>query len=393
MSRKALVVSGAAGPQDIANAVLQRYGFGPAESVLSLAEAAARLRNEHFDLLIVPLQGAGAVELGSLEREVRKSQATFVIGTASQADPELILRAMRSGIHEFLVYPPEPKDFSAAVDRLMRRTHAAGKSGAAIAVYSAKGGVGTTSVAVNLAFSFAKAHPDGRVALVDFGASGGDVRVMLDLRPAYDMGDLMRKMDQVDADLLQSILTPASGGVWVLPAAEDPETAESLDAVATTNIIEHLRQNFSFTVMDCEHSLNERTLAVLDAADRVVVVTQLSVPALRSAQRTLTLCQRLGYSDDKVSVLVNRYHSGDLVTLRDASDVLGREVFFKLPNDYRTASGALNKGVPVSDFDASSHLASSYATLAGRLNGGGALDVDDQQRGGRLGRLFGRGRK
>src|ERR671936_2160955 len=312
--RKALIVTGAAGPHDIANGVLQRFGFAPAVSALNLSEGVAQMRGEHFDLLVVPLQGIAAAELAALERELRKQRATFVIGTAAHADPELILRAMRSGIHEFLVYPPDPKDFAGAVDRLMRRTHSEGKGGITLVVYSAKGGVGTTTVAINLAFALAKTHADGRVALADLVASGGDVRVMLDLKPAYDMGDLIRKVDRIDAELLQSVLTPCAGGVWALPSGEDPEIAEAFDAAAATTIIEQLRAHFAFTVIDCEHHMSERTLAALDTADQIVLVTQLNVPALRSTQRTLALCQRLGYAADKLHIVVNRHQSGEMVS-------------------------------------------------------------------------------
>jgi pilus assembly protein CpaE len=392
MPRRALIVSGAAGPHDIANAVLHRFGFAPAESVLSLGEATSRLRAEHFDLVVIPLQGLGSIELSSLDRETRRG-GTFVIGTAEQSDSDLILRAMRSGINEFLTYPPDAKDFSGAVDRLMRRTHTEGKSGSAIAIYSAKGGLGSTSVAVNLAFALAKAHPEGHVALVDLVSGGGDLRVMLDLKPQYDMSDLLDKVDRLDADLLRSLLTPVSGGVWVLPSSESPESADALEATAVSTIVEQLRQHHAFTIIDCEHALSDRTLAALDAADRVILVTQLNVPALRSTQRTLALCQRLGYTEEKVHVVVNRHQAADAVSLADGSEVLGREIFFKIPNDYRTSAGALTKGVPVADFDSSSHLAWSYDGLAGRMNGGLAEKGAGAKHASRLRTLFGRGRK
>ena len=129
---------------------------------------------------------------------------------------------------------------------------------------------------------------------MDLVVAGGDVRILLDLKPVYDMGDLVEKLDRIDSDLLHSLLTPSVGGVWALPSPDDAELDTVLDSNAVSAVIEHLKGDFAFTVLDCEHHLSERTLAALDAADRVVIVTELNVPALRSAQRTLALCRRLG---------------------------------------------------------------------------------------------------
>ena len=398
MQRKALIVAGAAGPQDVANGVLLRFGFAPAVSVLSVAEATNQIRADRFDLVVIPLQAVDQPELAAFEREARRQTNTFVIGTAAQADPDLILRAMRSGVHEFLVYPPEPTDLATAVDRLLRRHQSEGKAGTTIAVYSAKGGLGTTSVAVNLAFALARGRPDARVALTDLVASGGDVRVMLNLRPTYDLGDLAKKVDQLDSELLHSMLTPCDGGVWVLPSAEDEEAAEGLDAAATTAVIENLRAQFAFTVIDCEHHVGDRTLAALDIADRALVVTQLSVAALRSTQRTLTLFRRLGYSDEKVLVVVNRLQSGDVVSLADAAQVLKRPVFFSLPNDYQTSAAALTRGIPVLAYAGTSTIAGAYGGLAGKIVGddhaaGNGSKKNGTASGSRLGRIFSIGRK
>ena len=401
MQRKALIVSGAAGPQDVANGVLQRFGFAPAVSALSVADAAGKVRNEKFDLVVIPLQGLDQHELNAFEREMRRHPGSCVIGTAAQSDPELILRAMRSGVHEFLVYPPEATDLATAIDRLTRRTHVDHKAGTTVAVYSAKGGLGTTSVAVNLAFALASGRPDGRVALADLVASGGDVRVMLNLRPTYDIGDVARKADQLDGELLHSMLTPCAGGVWVLPASEDEEAIDGLDASATTKILENLRAQFSHTVVDCEHHMSERTLAALDIADRILVVTQLSVAALRSTQRSLSLLRRLGYSDEKVQVVVNRHQSGDVVSVTDATQVLKREVFYSLPNDYQTSASALTRGVPVLAHAASSALAAGYGGLASHVSGDHAAVGNGKKNGAkngaasgsRLSRIFSIGRK
>ena len=391
--RKAIIVAGAAGPETEANTVLQRFGFGRAIAVSDLSALLRALRDEHFDLVMVPLQSMGAVELATLEREVVRGVSAMVIGTAPQADPALILQAMRSGVQEFLVFPPNAQEFSAAVDRLIRRGKPDVEQGTTIAVYSAKGGLGTTSIAVNVAFGLADVNPNGRVALADFVVHGGDLRVMLNLAPAYDVGDLVARVERIDAELLTSILTPAAGGVWVLPSSDRPEIAELVDSATATTLIAELRKHFAYTVLDCEHYLTDRTLAALDAADKIVLVTQLNVAALRGTQRTISLCERLGYGSDKLVVVVNRHQSSEVLTPSDASTLLNLPIFHLLPNDFRTADGAASKGVPVGQYDKSSRLTQSYVSLVSKLTGAAGSNGKARDAGSRLSRIFSIGKK
>ena len=370
MAREALIVGRAAGPDEQASEVLTRFGFSRIHHIETVAQAIDQLRQKHVDLVILPLDGVADLQLATLEREIRRERYTAVIGTAPKQEPDVMLRAMRAGIQEFLVSPPDPKDLAAAVDRLMRRTASAAENGDVIAVYSSKGGLGVSTVAANLAYGFAKNHPGARPALADLVIGAGDVRVLLNLDPPYDLGDLVAKIDRVDADLLNSLLTPTRGGVWVLPAPEAPEADEQVDANTITTLIQHLRTNFLFTVLDCEHQLNDRTLAALDAADRLVLVTHLSVAALRSTQRTVNLARRLGYPNDKICIVVNRWQSGEVLSPADAEDVLKAEIFFKMPNDYRVASGALTNGLPIAEFEPGAKLAWAYTQLAAKLGGG-----------------------
>jgi pilus assembly protein CpaE len=382
MSRKALIVDGAAGSLETATSVLARFGFGEPSAAIDIGGALAELQHQTYDLLVLPLQDIDALQLAAVERALRGGRVSLTIGTAPRAEPELILRAMRSGIQEFLVYPPEPKDFASALDRLMRRTNSNGQRGAVFTLYSSKGGLGTTSIAANLAYALAKGHRDSRVAIADFVVTDGDVRVFLNLKPAYDLGDLVKKLDRVDAELLYSLMTPYREGIWALPGPDNPELDDLLDGATISTIVDHLRSHFAFTVLDCEHHMSERTLAAMDLADRILLVTQLNVPSLRSTQRSLAICRRLGYSNDKMCVIVNRYQSGEVLSLTDAADVLKCEVFWKLPNDYRTSAGALMKGIPVAEFDGRSKLAWSYGQLAARLAGVGEVARNGAHRAG-----------
>jgi len=222
---------------------------------------------------------------------------------------------------------------------------------------------------------------------------GGDLRVMLNLAPAYDVGDLVARVNRIDADLLTSILTPAPGGVWVLPSSDRPEIAELVDSATASTLIAELRKHFAFTVLDCEHYLTDRTLAALDAADRIVLVTQLNVAALRGTQRTISLCQRLGYGDEKLAVVVNRHQSSEVLTPSDASTLLNLPIFHLLPNDFRTADGATSKGVPVARYDKSSRLAQSYASLVSKLTGVAGANGKSRDASSRLRSIFSIGKK
>ena len=371
--RKALVVGGAAGSIEAVKSVLTRFGFGEPSAAIDVGAAVAELQQQTYDLLLLPLEDVDSLQLAAVERALRAGRLSFAIGTGPRADSDLILRAMRSGIQEFLVYPPDPKDLASALDRLTRRVSANGQRGVVYALYSGKGGLGTTSIAANLAQALAKGRRDSRVAIADLVVTDGDVRVFLNLKPTYDLGDLVKKLDRVDAELLNSLMTPYREGIWALPGPDNPELDDLLDGATVSSIIEQLRSHFAYTVLDCEHHMSERTLAAMDLADRVLLVTQLNVSALRSTQRTLAICRRLGYANEKMCVIVNRFQSGEVLSAADAADVLKCEVFWKLPNDYRTAAGALMKGVPVAEFDPRSKLAWSYSQLAARLAGVGEV--------------------
>lgn len=393
MQRRALIVDNAAGAPEAVTGVLARFGFSRATDAPSVEAGLAQMRDSRFELIVVPVQGITPAELISLEREIRKDATVAVIATAPSADSDLIVRAMRAGVHEFLVYPPKPEELAGAVERLMRRTRHEAQRGELIAVHSGKGGLGSTSIAVNVAQSLAAQRTDSRVALVDLVVTGGDVRVFLNLRPAYDLSHLIAKGSQVDAELLNSVLTSCPGGVWALPTGDTPEDEELFDSAAVTSILNLLRSQFAYTVVDCEHHLSEATLTALDLANRIVLVTQLTVPALRSTQRSLAICRRLGYEESKLCVVVNRYQSGDVLPVKDAEDLLQAPIFWKLPNDYKLSADSLTQGVPVTLQDVNAKLTRGYAELARKLSGvagsGSFSRAATPSGGSRLRKLFG----
>lgn len=364
VSRTVLVVGTADSPETISSGVLQQHGFTEVTRVDTVADAATRLRRASFDLVILPIDGATVDDLSVIEHDIRPS-APFIIGTAANATQELILGALRAGIPEFVPAPVQSEELDVAVRRLLRRMEPDARlRGMLLAVYSGKGGLGTTSVAVNLATAIAKEQPEAQVALVDFVVVGGDIRVMLDLKPTYDIGDLVTKVDRIDGDLLSSLMTTGPAGMHILPSSDRPEVQDLIDGAATSTILAQLRAHFHYVVIDLEHYLGERTIGALDMADRIILVTQLSVPALRSTQRTLDLFNRLGYPPTKVQVVVNRSNAESALTIGDAETVLGRRIAAKLPNDFSACAEATTKGIPVLEHEPGSSLADSFRQLA-----------------------------
>lgn len=379
MSRLALLVTEPGGTDPTLEQVLQRHGYSRIVHNPTTMQALVTIEQQPVDLLVVPIESVDEAQLAAIDRLNRRDRQMGIIATGETTEPALIMRAMRAGIQEFLVRPVDATELSAALDRLARRTTSTVTNGQVYAVFGSKGGVGTSTVSVNLAHTLTVVHPEARVGVADLALPGGDVRLLLNVRPAYDLGDIAGKIERMDADLLHSVMVASTDRLWVLAAPERPEADEEVDANVSTTVVRQMRSAFNYSVLDCEHRLNDRTLAALDAADRIILLTELKVPALRAAQRMIGVFRRLGYPNEKLGVVVNRYQSEDVVSPGEAAEVLKTDIFFRLPNDYPTCSRASTEGVPIGMNAPQSKLAASYRQLATKISGGSEQDLASRQ--------------
>ncbi|HYW33014.1 MAG TPA: P-loop NTPase [Gemmatimonas sp.] len=389
--RLAIVVTGAAGPEDLLNQVLEPRGFAPVMMVGSLAELTTQLRSRGPALVVVPVQHAGSgSDFPLFAAELRRHANTAAIGTSPTKDADTVLAAMRAGVLEFVQNPIDLAEFTTAVSHVLSNVELPAQSGRVFTVYSAKGGVGTSTTAASLAWALSRISGKHATALVDFTSTGAGVRVMLNLSPMYDLGTVATRVDRLDRDYLKSLMTQHPEGVSVLPAAEELDAADTLDARAAGRLIELLRQDYTYSVIDVDHHFSDPTLAALDSADRILLVTQLDISALRSSQRSLGLFARLGYPPEKVVVVVNRRSDRDRIQVADAERVLGRSIEFRLDNDYAACSDAIVNGQFLQKQAAGSPLAAAVSLMASRLTGTGNGHQSAAGERSRLSRLFSR---
>ncbi len=283
-----------------------------------------------------------------------------------QEDTELILRAMRLGAREFLPLDSSAADLNAAVERLLLDRPAspqqARRLAPVVAVMGAKGGVGTTFVACQLAAELAQLG--GRVVVVDLNLRIGDVALYFDLRPRYTLANLAEEGEELDSAYLDTILEPHSSGVHVLAAPVRAEEAELVGVRHLEQAVKILRAQFDWVITDVSRCWDETTVHFLDRADQIFLVTLMDVPTLNHARQHLELLQRLGNPTDKIRLIANRYSKSAPVSDADFSEFLGRGPDVLIPNDYPATVTCVNEGKPLWQAAAKSALRDAYTNLA-----------------------------
>ena len=307
-----------------------------------------------------------------------------VIIMSVQGERDYLRRAMQAGAREFLIKPFSHDELVAAIRRvyaveqkkgtfLTRASEAAPASGSGrsgpgevFVVFSAKGGVGKSIIAANLAVALAR-ETDARVALVDLDLQFGDIGVMLNLNHSRSITDVVDAQDHLDAETLDDILAVGPAGIRVLLAPVKPELADLVTPDHVRTVFAEVRKLCDFVVVDASSHLGEAILQVMEIASKILVVTGLTIPSVKNARLTLGVLESLNIDPERVLLVVNRIDSYSDFNKEATEQYLRVPVTVQIPHDPRAVADAWNQGKPFVETQPEAEISRAIRELAYRL--------------------------
>jgi pilus assembly protein CpaE len=312
----------------------------------------------------------------------RQHPATSVLLVVPKLDPALMLEAMRAGVNEVVPDPVSDLDLHAAIKRLVGN-QAPAVRGEVYAFVGAKGGVGTTTIAVNVASALAKPGSDATL-LIDLNTVCGDAAVFLGLEPRFSVMDALANVQRLDAAYFGGLVARTKFGLDLLGASSRPATT-TIDTGRMRTLLEFASQSYRYTVLDVPRS-DATALDALEGATRIVLVVNQELATVRNGSRmAATLRERYGQA--RLGLILTRTDRRAEIGLDDVERTVGLEVSASFPSDYRLALQAMNKGRPIA-LDPQTELAGSFITFARSLSGAAQKKQKDEKA--RPESLFGR---
>jgi len=325
------------------------------------------IRKNLPEMAIVSLGAGTDSEIESLSTMARDFPFLYLLALSEKSDAELILKAMRAGAHDFLCKPVQENDLRAAAEKVFKlkaaRKELHGSGGKIVAVFSNKGGNGTTTIAVNLADALVRYHGK-KVVVVDLALAYGDVTLFFNVNPTYSILDLAKNAEKADYDFLHTLLLKHSSGVYILADPPMIEDADSISAIQVKEMLSTLRSMFDVIIVDVSHQFEERTLTALEVSDIILLVTLLNLPSMKNTQKCLELFRRIGFRDEKIRLILNRFLPSDEISQEKVEGIMKIPVFIAVPNDYPTVISSVNRGKLLREIAPDKEVTKSFRQMA-----------------------------
>jgi pilus assembly protein CpaE len=324
------------------------------------------------DVAIISLDGDKDKAMSLISQVNATLPTCSVVAVSTSTDGELILGAMRAGAKEFVTAPVKAEELVASFERLGDNKLTANgnksRSGRVISITGSGGGVGATSLAVNLGCSLA-ADATNSVALIDLDLALGDADVYLDTIPDYTLADVAQNVERLDFQLLKRSLTKHASGLYLLPRPVQLQDSELITADDLHRVFGLLKATFSHVIIDLSKSYSDLDVMALNESDDVFLITQLDLPCLRNVVRLLMSFAEIDGLKEKTRIIVNRVgRDSGQISIKKAKETIGADLFWQIPNDYRLMSEVRNNGIPLLQHAPKSAVTQSIIELASAIN-------------------------
>ncbi len=352
-------------------------------------EAISKAMELRPDVVVMDINMPGMDGVAAAEIISQRLPTSPIIMMSVHGEAEQLKRSISAGAREFLVKPFSADEFSTSIRQvyereLVRREQVASAMPAApiaapldaadlgehqvLGVFSPKGGAGRTTIATNLALALQR-ETNGRVCLVDANLQFGDVGVLLNLNPKNR--SMLDAVDggEPDRDITNSVVIDHSTGIRVLLAPPSPEGADLVTPAYLRRMVDFLRESHDFVVVDLPSALNDHSLAIMDAADQIVVLTALEITTIKNVRLFLEVADQLEYDRSKIRLVVNRSDSAQGIRIADVEASIRRSIDGMIVSDGRLAVLAVNRGVPFVVSHPDSALSRDIIKLARTLAG------------------------
>lgn len=339
------------------------------------------------DLVFVHLDPSVDFNLEIIRQLMDMHPGTVVFALSEHTDGDVVLRALRAGVREFLVKPLTDEDLTRAMAKIEPGAACVAKRGKLISVIGSSGGVGATSLAANLAVELSTliAKPD-RVAVVDLDFRFGQVATMLDVQAQFTVADLCESPEHIEAHVLEKALVKHPCGVLVLARPNSFQQADAITAAHCASVLTALTEMCDYVVVDGPSRYDPGGQSVIDAADFNLLVIQLLVTSVRNADRMCRELAQQGFQLDRVQLVCNRMDADPgFLDAAQVEKTIGRPMFATIPDDWRSVSASINIGQPLATQWARSRVRQAVVSLATKIHSG--REPDDPNKGGGL---FGR---
>jgi len=312
-------------------------------------------------------------------RQLRPAIRILACSLQEQPDPQFLLAAMRSGVQEFLPKPVSLPALQKVLTRFIRESRGpeARLAQKLILVLGAKGGVGTSTVTVNLAVQIARLTRK-KTLLLDLARPVGHMALLLDLQSRFSIRDAAENPDRLDPHFFSGLLSHHKSGVDLLPGTSHPQEWNRIDAAAVLRIVNLAQTSFDYVLLDCGSHFSPEWGPILRSAGSALLVAEPSVPALWSLERHYHNLTSLGLEPDRARLVINRWRRADEDTLKNMEKKLRRTFFARLPNDFRQVNEAITQGTPLFR-NHSNSLVHEFKTMAGQLSGVSAPQTTGKQ--------------